>query len=51
MSTLVTNNAVPPVTAYQQVNDATAAKETLQCILSQIKATQKWHEAGKDVSH
>ena len=45
----VTSNAVPPAVTLQEVNDATAADETLQR-LARVIATQKWHEAGKDVS-
>ena len=45
----VTNNAVPPAITLQEVKDATAADEALQC-LARVIATQKWHEAGKDVS-
>ena len=45
----VTNNAVPPAVTLQGVKDATAADETLHH-LARVIATQKWHEAGKDVS-
>ena len=45
----VTNNAVPPAITLQEVKDATAADETLQR-LARVIATQKWHEAGKDVT-
>ena len=45
----ITNNAVPPTVTLQGVKDATAADETLQR-LARVIATQKWHEAGKDVS-
>ena len=39
----------PPPPAVREVKDATAADETLQR-LARVIATQKWHEAGKDVS-
>ena len=45
----VTNNAVPHAVTLQEVKDATAADETLQS-LAKVIATQKWHEAGRDVS-
>jgi len=45
----VTNNAIPPAITLQEVKDATAADETLQR-LAQVITTQKWHEAGKDVT-
>ena len=45
----VTNNAVPPAVTLQEVKDATAADKTLQR-LARVIATQKRHEAGKDVS-
>ena len=44
-----TNNAVPLAVTLQEVKDATAADETLQR-LARVIATQKWHEAGKDVT-
>ena len=45
----VTNNAIPPAVTLQEVKDATAADETLQR-LARVIATQKWYEAGIDVS-
>ena len=45
----VTNNAVPPAITLQELKGATAADETLQR-LARVIATQKWHEAGKDVT-
>ncbi len=44
----VTNNAVPHAVTLQEEKDATAADETLQS-LARVIATQKWHEAGRDV--
>ena len=38
-----------PAVALQEVKDATAADEKLQR-LAPVIATQRWHEAGKDVT-
>ena len=40
---------MPHAITLQEVKDATAADDTLQSLAGVI-ATQKWHEAGRDVS-
>ena len=39
----------PPAITLEEIKDATAANETLQT-LAKVITTQRWHEAGKNVS-